>query len=410
MKSVIDILKRYWVEVACGAGAVLGLVLIFLGLGTMSEVNKELEAAMRIKSSIAGLTRGEVINQRAVDQSARIIAGVRSDYAKVMAYVKERNLYPPLVADVFPGDGGVNLAKAMEFRRAFSELPGKWLTQLNAGAEPTAAEIAAERDLMEAQGKTQEDTDWGGLGAPPADTKDTPAKGLSPEQGAAIRNARSKFIYATPESFTESDVSAPGGPMESGPPPTVEQMWHAQLEAWIQQTVVDAITHINAGVADELSARGVAPWVGNLPIKDLLSLQTSRYYIKEGMTTEGAGGQTKDRAFPPVGPTDVFTERQSNEQYEVLRFTVMMVVDAREMPRVLAGLCDGRFHVPLNVNYQAIEPNLDMTGKIYGDAPVVLLTADFETVMFSELYLPLMPQDVLNTLGKTRPEPPAEGT
>ncbi|HRX85232.1 MAG TPA: hypothetical protein P5572_09470 [Phycisphaerae bacterium] len=408
MKNIIDIIKRYWVEVACGLGAVLGIVLIVLGLGTMGKVQEELNTAMRVKTSIEGLSRGQVINQRAVDQSARLIADVRANYKRIMEFVRERNFYPPLVDGVFPGDSGEDVTKAIAFRKAFGNLRQTWLDQLNAGTEPTPADIAAERDRMEAKGNTEEKTDWGGLGKPPAEPQ-TKAPTLSPEQGAALRIAHNRFIYATPDSFQESNVSAADGPMASGPPPTLEQMWHAQLEAWIQQTVVDAIARVNQEAADTIRKSGGAPWVGNLPIKDLRSLQISRYYIRETGEKTAAVSRAGGRPYPPMAPDDAFTGRASNQQYELLRFSIQMVVDAREIPSVLAGLCDRRFHVPLNVSYSAVEPNLALTGKIYGENPVVLITADYETVMFSDLYLPLMPQAILTELGKTRPVPPAEG-
>jgi len=407
MKNLIELLKRNGVEIACGAGAVLGIALIFLGLGRMGDVQTELEGAHRVKNDIAGIGRGEIINRRAVEQSAKLIADVQSGFQRVMTYVRERNAYPPLVPDAFPGGTSKDIGNAMAFRNAFGRLRDAWLAELKAGTEPSAAEIAAEKDRMTAQ---QTPADSRQVGARRDEEEKKVDTGLTPEQGAAIKNAQEIYCYATIDSFQVSDVSRPGGPMDEGPPPTLQEMWYAQLETWVQQSVVSAIAAINAQAAAELEKEGVAPWVGNLPIKDLRSLQTTRYYVKEGLdqVRDATGQSSKDRVFPSGTPAEVFTERQSNELYELMQFSLQIVVDARHLPAVVANLGAHRFHVPLRVQYETIPPNPSMTGKIYGDAPVVLLTADFETVFFSDIYLPLMPEQVLTLLGKTRPEPPAE--
>lgn len=405
MKAVIEIIKRYLVEVICGLAAVLGIALIVLGLGQTGKVKSTLQEALQVRTEIANMARGNVYNSRAVQQRNRHIAGIRAGFEQVLAFMRERNAYPPLVPAAFPGGTNEDINNAIAFRRAFQPLRSAWLKQIKAGAEPTPAEISAEKDRMEAERKAQ--------GLP---VKEVAEPGeITPEMSAAIRTARSIYCYATPDSFQDSPISAPGGPMDAGPPPNLEQMWNAQLEVWIQQSVVDAIAAINEAAASDLQARGVEPWVGNLPIKDLRFLQTSRYYVKEGLTqaTTGTGTGTtgaKDRPYPSGDPTKAFTGRQSNDQYELMHFTVQLVVDARDLPRVLAGLCEKRFHVPLNVQYESLPLNAEMVGKIYGEAPVVLATIEFETVFFSELYLPLMPDPILTLLGKQRPEPPPTTT
>jgi hypothetical protein len=181
----------------------------------------------------------------------------------------------------------------------------------------------------------------------------------------------------------------------------------AQLEVWVQESVVTAIAEVNNSAADGLRRKQIDPWVGNLPIKDVRSIQTSQYYVKEGLPQESSKSD-KDRAYPSADKAEAFTGRESDDLFELMHFAVRLVVDARDLPQVLAGLSAQRFHVPLSIRYEKLEPNVAMEGKIYGEDPVVLLTAEFETVLFSELYLPLMPQTVLDELGKKRPEPEKE--
>ena len=57
------------------------------------------------------------------------------------------------------------------------------------------------------------------------------------------------------------------------------------------------------------------------------------------------------------------------------------------------------------VNYKAEPPNLGMIERIYGGEPVVDVMLDFETILFSKLYLPIMPSVILEEVNKQRPEP-----
>lgn len=218
-------------------------------------------------------------------------------------------------------------------------------------------------------------------------------------------------------------------------PPDVEQMWYAQLELWIQKQVVDAITRINQRAAEKLAESGKKAWVGTLPVKDVISIQISQYYLIEGKEAtnqtgnRGAGGPGGpggrggrggrgggnargpeiERAFPPADWSKVFTQNKSTDLYELLQYSVRLVIDARDLPTVLAGLCEESFSTPLSVSYSDMEPNTSMTGKIYGDEPVIELTVDFETVMFSDLYLDIMPDPILELVNKQRPEKKEEG-
>ncbi len=401
MKAILDIIKQYKWEIGFGAAGALGVVLIVLGLGGMQEVKTELDAAVRVKSEIASMARGaSPINEKAIEAEERRIDTLQAGFRQVLGYVREHNLYAPLVPGAFPN---ANRDQRTRFQQDYRDEIPEWLELLHAGQPPTDDEIAAERDIMKSK---EPNADL--LGADPVDRtaerKDEQKEdALSAEVRASIRNARQSYCYASPYAFQVSAVSDLDGPMWKGPPPEMKDMWEAQLELWVQRTVVQAIADVNEAAAARLPA-GEDPWVGNLPIKDLLSLQTTRYYIKEGVpvATEGAD---RDRAYPPTAATGTFTQRQSNELFELMRFSVQLVVDARALPEVIGGLSRGRFHVPLNVQYETVPPNLDFVGKIYGDDPVVQLTIDFDTVFFSELYLPLMPDSYLELLGKRRPEP-----
>jgi hypothetical protein len=354
MKAVIEIIKRYLVEILCGVAGIGGLVFIFLGLGKMGAVKTELESAVRVKTDLTTMARGTPVNELAIKQEKSRIADIDRAFDKVMTFVRERDYYEPLVPDVFPGGTVKDINKAIAFRQAYARKTGEWLRTLNAGTEPTPEDIQAEEDRLEAQANVESLS-----GDPEANEK--PA--MSPEVSAAIGRAREIYCYASPETFQESEISAPGGPMDAGgPPPSLEQMWRAQLEVWVQESVVTAIAEVNNSAADGLRRKQIDPWVGNLPIKDVRSIQTSQYYVKEGLPQESSKSD-KDRAYPSADKAEAFTGRESDDLFELMHFAVRLVVDARDLPQVLAGLSAQRFHVPLSIRYEKLEPNVAMEGQ-----------------------------------------------
>jgi hypothetical protein len=133
MKAVIEIIKRYLVEILCGVAGIGGLVFIFLGLGKMGAVKTELESAVRVKTDLTTMARGTPVNELAIKQEKSRIADIDRAFDKVMTFVRERDYYEPLVPDVFPGGTVKDINKAIAFRQAYARKTGEWLRTLNAG-------------------------------------------------------------------------------------------------------------------------------------------------------------------------------------------------------------------------------------------------------------------------------------
>jgi hypothetical protein len=101
----------------------------------------------------------------------------------------------------------------------------------------------------------------------------------------------------------------------------------------------------------------------------------------------------------------------SNDLFDVVQFTVKLVVDARDIPLIVDEICRNKFHRPLRIDYSEEPPNLSMTGKIYGSEPTARVVMDFETCFFfADEYAALMPDDTVAALAHQRPKPKVEGS
>ncbi|MBU0717268.1 MAG: hypothetical protein KJ749_03390, partial [Planctomycetes bacterium] len=206
--------------------------------------------------------------------------------------------------------------------------------------------------------------------------------------------------------------------------PTPEEVWRAQLGYWIQKDIVNAIVALNEEAAGEVGSRpegaadgeekgGAITWVGTMPVKDVISIRISPEYVIADPDDEGYDGAAADgyqEALPPGSPVKVFTVTSSTNAFEVLQFTVKLVMDQRDVLRLVDKLYSNSLHTLLRVAYKAVEPNKDMVNKIYGSEPTVMVVMDFETVMLGDIFRPMMPAGVCEVLqgagyGMTCPEP-----
>jgi hypothetical protein len=144
-----------------------------------------------------------------------------------------------------------------------------------------------------------------------------------------------------------------------------------------------------------------------MPVKELISIRSAYTYVVDGSEPRvPAPPRGFEPALPPGAPDEVFTHTVSNDLYEVVQFTVKLVVDARHVPSIVEEICRDNFHTLLRIAYEDVstDPNLFgqllvMNDRVYGSAPTVRVVMDFETVFFGELYRSLMPNDIRDVLG-----------
>lgn len=193
--------------------------------------------------------------------------------------------------------------------------------------------------------------------------------------------------------------------MYRGLSPQIDHMWNAQFTLWVQQDVVDSIARINDTAAEQLKSAGQRAWIGVLPIKELISIRVTDYF-PNAIPGTGMAVVGDKPSYPPGKSDTVFTGNGSTDLYELVQFSLKMVVDVRDLPLIIDGICKDKFHTLLDVSYatdrEALE-TLTMQGKIYGSEPTVKVVMDFETIFFGDIYRRMMPDAVLGKIGKERP-------
>ena len=408
----MDYLKRNVFLIGCILAAGGGIALVATGLGAMPKVVKEMESAKGIYEDLSSL-QGGAANQRIIDAESERIKAVIDDYDQVVGKAKELySAYQPLVDGVFP-EGKDDLRR--EFRRKYIAGMTELMNSLKWGQPAQEADLVIMRDRILNERRKAEDA--GDTTADPKNTAThrTAAHVLTRDGARWSERARADiaasqriFCYATMFEM-EKKSAGPGAAQQrvasldfdpemretgSVDAPQLESCWRAQIGYWIQKDVVDAIVAVNGAAAESELEKGGTPWVGVLPVKEVVSVRISKYVPEDGEPFAGSKPDGPVAGVPPESPASFFTGTASGPDYEVLQFTVKLVMDPREIPALIEKITANRFHTLLRTAYRMVPLNKDMTGKIYGSEPAVIAVLDFESVNLGSIFRPLMPTAV----------------
>lgn len=420
----MDFLRRHAFYLGCGLACIAGVVLGVTGLRAMPDVERELENVAGLYGKLQSLAAQPVNLDRIEAEEARIALLV-TDRDKVID--KGWDLYPnvvekiveggntsysyhTLVPDVFPdGAPKVRFAFRAEYETAMTRL----LVSLKSGAPPSYADIAVWTDRIADEHAADKEAllDRGAPEAPaaPSGPLRTPA-GMLTVSGAredararaSIAAAQGIYCYAVPHTERPSPAKVPSLHFlpemiagDTGDAPPMEDVWLAQISYWVQQHVVDAIAAVNNEAAEQARGDQGAPWVGIMPVKEVISIRVAPDYVPtqgEPFATALPGGYGE--AAPPGTAESYFTGTASGPSYEVVQYTVKLVMDQRDIPLLVDRICSNSLHTLLRIAYEVVPPNRDLDGKIYGAEPTVNVVMDFEVIMLGTVFRKVMPQEI----------------
>jgi hypothetical protein len=225
--------------------------------------------------------------------------------------------------------------------------------------------------------------DYGGAGYSTGPTTDPK---YDPVFRAAVNKAKNIHCYAGPRSFHVAPILTVD---QFGP----DLMWTAQVSLWIQQDVVDAVAALNASALQKTQADAS---VEQSPVKRIETVRVWGYQLAGGLLPFPVDSEAQGGLAPPTGPS--FTGKISDDQFDVVRFTVALVVDQRELLHAVDAIGKQNFYKCTNPEFVAMTPENTPPGYLYGTAPCVRATIDFEGYLARAVYKPLMPKEILAKL------------
>jgi hypothetical protein len=234
-----------------------------------------------------------------------------------------------------------------------------------------------------------------------------------------IKRAQEHLLYL------DADSIPPSPEIVAGKPPTDVQIWYAQTALWIAQDVAAAINEANKSAHNVLDA----------PVKHLVSFRVPfgpEQYVLATSAPASAAAAMGGGGVPSLQPTlnangvpEYYslspTGRVSNPVYDVIHFDLVMRVDFRKIPQILAELERNRLFTVLSSSVAAIDSaqELKANGYVYGNDPVAELSIQGEALFLRSWTVDkentppyknaLMPEYVRGAVGAQEGVGPAAG-
>ncbi len=412
----MSFLKRHLFYIVCAVGALGGIALAVTGLGAQPQVLAELSKAKSVYDALNRLS-GKPVNAKIIDSKSTRIGELLDDSERVLSEAEKLYGYAPLVEGVFPdGDNDARFRFMARYNEAMAEL----MDSLRWGTPATATDITlmAERIDQEIFRASARGLDEGASTdtIAPSGPDYTPAGVLTmsgAKQNAEVRAHVQKALtlncYATGKTKPAKSVRAgvkagPPASLQFNPwmentksldPPLISDVWWAQVQYWIQKDVVSAIRAVNEEAGDASVADGGLRWVGIMPVKEIISVRVSEGFILDDDDYfVGASPGGYEEALPCATRNTVFSNSQSGPTYDVVQFTVKLIMDQRDILKFVDKMSKNKFHTLLRVGYTAVPANRYMVGKIYGSEPTANVVLDFETLLIPSVFHKWMPQEV----------------
>jgi hypothetical protein len=230
------------------------------------------------------------------------------------------------------------------------------------------------------------------------------------------KRAESILVYASPQAFNWydfwDDYEYPGQKT------ALEDCWYSQVAYWIYQDVVETIRAMNASSNS----------VHTSPVKRLYGI-AFQSEIKEPVSRKSSSGNAPDTPYYVIEYEDQmlgvepWTDRKSDDNYDVVHFSIGLVVNSRTMMSFIQELCsvkeqpfrvgfkgNGELrtskHNQITVLKQSIEPvireNAVHEDYRYGDDAVVSLYLVCEYIFDCTGYESLKPESIKELLGQTK--------
>ena len=379
-----------------------------------TDVAGQLEDGQGLARQIDGLLgRNKPATVAAVEQMERQIADLQQAQQAFLEEAAKVNRREPLVAGFFPRpeDEGARYA----FQDAYKNEFDRFLSELHAGKSVDRNELKNWKAMIEDEARAyhEGETPLGFGNVDPLVLAQLPEEVRRNHAArASIWAARHSYCFAELTSF---EVKASVYQPKEGSPPDMDRFWSAQTSLWVQQDIVGALININKARAEELVRNGEGdqktPWVGNLPVKQIVGLRVSDYLFKEKEPPPLDEGKLQSiyqkRGFkvsmdvgdPPLDVLGVLTERGGSEEFDVMHVRVVLVVDPRRLPTILDEILKRNLFTLLNVRYRYVPVSRNHMGLLYGPDPVIQVEVDLAIHWLADIYFELMPEETKDRLG-----------
>ncbi len=431
----MDIVKKNILSIICGVIILLAIVSLFWPIAGMRQnLKDQLEKRTKVYDQFETLrkktrawpvvdlegesTTGQKLDQfpgdKVIEHGEKVTHDLAEQSKAMLDTALAINLHKPLVEGVLPKT--TDPGPILSFREKYREMIQHTIPEdvLHSTTPPTEEEIDKAMDKLWNDKYVQK---FVYVNEKPVNEDKVNAEYLAEiaTMPKRIRDERAnKYLcYVDEGAISISEVMA-----SDGRTPSLGEVWYAQSSLWVQQDLANSIARVNSDKKSVSDARvkhikllSVAPNIGQ--------------YLRPGMSLNGAPmPMASASAEPPPAadpnaplPKDFNlspTGRICNNMYDVIQWNMKVVVEAAEVPTLLAEISREKHFfskehgAPELPSTFATVTKMDIAGVdnalafeqgfVYGDRPIVELTLQGESIFLRSWTVPLMPPTVKQEL------------
>jgi hypothetical protein len=153
---------------------------------------------------------------------------------------------------------------------------------------------------------------------------------------------------------------------------SMDDLWRAQIDLWIMQDILAAINETNLAAVDGLDPAEVS--VADSAVKIVQAIHVQGYVPQAG---------------------DTVTGRSCNREYDVVNYTVSVVMPTEYIELLMANIMSRNYHTILNVSYQ-VYPVLADSMYDLGDDALARVELTGELLLLTDWERDLMPWEFMD--------------
>ena len=410
-----EILKKNILSIVCGVIVIAAVIVYFVWVS--GSLYPELDAAAKERKSqyetlnnllsksrtlpVIELKSAEPVplpvfpTVRVIEQAKQVTAELTKQSNRILELATQMNRHEPLVPGVFPKP--TDTAKIM-FRDVYTRYVNQGIKErLMAANPPTVEDVAkAEQELWDKKYASQ---------IYYVNGVEANREAIDQQYLAEIENLREVLEKQTAENhrcyLDQTAVNTSQAMKEGTASPPDAQVWFAQMATWVQTDLVDSIAALNDRVLKSKSQDPKAWNIINAPVKHVMSVNVPEgaemYFRITDTSQEGLAAGAQDFMSSPTG-------RTSGPVYDVIKFTLVVKMDARYLPALIQEMARGKFITVHKVDTTSVDTSLArQDGFYYGEAPMVQATLTGEALMLRDWTLKLVPEVVKKDLPGNTP-------
>jgi hypothetical protein len=317
--DIVKILKKNISIIIPAAITILAVLLFVPTVIIQGKISKRLEQSQRLGKEVESAI-SSAVPARQFEIVKTYEDKHQQDTNEIQKLAIGTTQRPLLSYKIFPEPEESSIQIFNEFKRTYNLAFEKLITDMNALDAPTDIEIRKET------GSIQSEIPTGSFDRQAAD------KGSEKIMELLCKKRCEQIpIYAKPRVF--SGYAFWNNWEYRGTEPAVRDCWHCQLAYWIHEDVVDTINKINAG----------SNTIANSPVKRLLGIRFA--------SGDAANIETGSGTELPIYVTDTsgglcqpWTTRISNDQIDVVHFSLAVIIRADDVMRFMGELCSEKTH------------------------------------------------------------------